>query len=122
MANRVTNDEVNDLIDAGDKDLTPFIETANSVVTDELGSSDLSVERLKKIELWLSAFYTALTIEKGGLRSKTVDDVKEVYATLSGKGFGSNRYGDVAMSLDTTGILRSMGSRGPARFTVMSTS
>ncbi len=116
---RVTHDEVNDLIATGDKDTTPFIETATNFITDELGSSGLSEARLRSIELWLSAHYTALSIEKGGLKSQTIDDVKEVYAVQDGVGLGGTRYGQTAMSLDTTGILRSLGGKGAARFTVV---
>jgi hypothetical protein len=120
---RVTTDEVNDIMTdsvSPSKDLTPHIETANLMVTEDLVGQGLSDARLKLIEKWLSAHFAAIDVEKGGLTRIRTGDASEGYTapTRMGKGLEMTRYGQQVMMLDTTGILRSHGEM-KARFTIL---
>ncbi len=122
MANRVTDDEVHAIIQEIDDDVdtTPFIETANLVINEKLVGKGLTDAMLVKIELWLSAHFTTLDNEKGGLRSSKMGESDESYVwTRGGSGFGTTRYGLTAISLDFTGILQTLSAQGAARFTVV---
>lgn len=118
MPNRVTNDEVDSIVDTK-RDTTTFIETANLLVTEHLVGKGLTDKRLKLVELYLAAHFVTVTEEKGGLRTSTTSDAKDVYALQTGMGFSMTRYGQQAMAFDTSQILRSLDKQGPARFTVV---
>lgn len=117
MAFRVTHDEVNDIFETS-TDTTPFIRTANLLVSEQLVGKGLSDARLREIELWLSAHYAAVSLEKGGLRTKVIGDARETYALQTGAGLGMTRYGQQAVAMDTTGLLRTL-DKAKARFTVL---
>jgi len=122
VANRVTDDEVHGImIDLDDTvDTTPFIETANLVITEKLVGKGLTDAMLIKIELWLSAHFATLDVEKGGLRSSKLGEADESYVwTRGGSGFGTTRYGLTAIALDTSGILQTLSAQGAARLTVV---
>lgn len=105
---RVTTTEVNDIFAVETlSDLDTFITTATLIVDEELGSAGLSSNRLKQIELYLSAHFAAVTFEKGGLRRQKVGDAEEEYKILGpdAKGMNSTRYGQQAITLDSSGTL-----------------
>lgn len=109
MANRVTADEVKEIIETT-KTIDAFITAANLTVTDLLGSStDLSTAQLKEIERWLSAHLIACGWD-ANTRSETIGDVSVTYAlgTL-GKGLDLTAYGQMVKVLDTTGVLACSG-------------
>ncbi len=111
MALRVSVVEVKQLIEVeAGVDVLPFIETANNVVDDELVGSVLSVNRLVQIELYLSAHFTSIMVERGQMRRTGTGDATEVYAGKFTQGFGLTRYGQMAMALDTTGILSGLSA------------
>ncbi len=131
MGYLVTSDQVAEIIDVPLKpdgvstyDLTPFIATADLIVTENLatatlqGGAALSVNRLTQIELWLAAHYTCLWVEKGGVNlSQLGSGSKEQYQDYGGRAlkdgimpFNSTRYGQAAMGLDTTNTLATMNS------------
>ncbi len=119
---RVTGDEVKAIIPnvEASKDLTPHIETASLIITEELSSAGLSDARLTKIELWLAAHFAIVDIERGGLRRTTAGEGTEVYAVKIGQNLSLTRYGQMVLMLDPSDILRGLGSlKGRAQFTVV---
>lgn len=120
---RVTTSDVRDIMTdsvASDKDITPHIDVANLMVTEDLGEQGLSDARLLQIEKWLSAHFVTIDVEKGGLNRIRTGEASEGYSAPSrlGKGLEMTRYGQQVMMLDTTGILRSHG-RIKSRFTIV---
>jgi hypothetical protein len=64
---RVTATEVKAIMDGvtlADAVIDSYIIGANTIVTDNLGSSTLSVAMLKEIERWLAAHLVAITRER----------------------------------------------------------
>lgn len=94
-------------------DLVPFIETANSLVTErcaghlkEDGTPFLSAARLELIERYLAAHFYQI------MKPRTVQEMAgEVQATYQSKVdllFNVTHYGQQALLLDTTGGLASL--------------
>ena len=106
---RVTDNEVKKIIDTN-RDTSIFIDQAHLVVTEELLSKGLSEDRLRSIELYLAAHFTALTEERGGLTKFKVGDATEEYMLVKGSGFAGTRYGQMAMDMDTTGTLTTISN------------
>ncbi|MHA2067165.1 MAG: hypothetical protein ACXABY_22585 [Candidatus Thorarchaeota archaeon] len=119
---RVQDAEVKEIVTTKLEDVTAFITSANLLVTDLLGDSGLSDERLKEIERWLSAHLVSMNdsgvraVEEEVGRSRR--RVGEATRQILGEGLKLTRYGQQAMILDTTGRLTSLG-KSEARFTVV---
>lgn len=115
----VSESEVKVLINTN-KDVAAFIDTAHLIVTEDLANSGHSSDRLKQIELYLAAHFVALAEEKGNISAKKVGEASERYAMTFDRGFAITRFGQNAIDLDTTGILRTMSRKGGnARLTVV---
>ena len=115
----VTDNEVKAIVDT-ERDTTPFITIAHLVVSEQLSGKSLSTERLTQIELYLAAHYTAITEERGSLKSIKMGESTDTFDTQSGQGLKLTRYGQQAISLDTSGTLKSMGVQSlPAQFRVL---
>ncbi len=115
----VTDSEVKAIIDT-DRDTTPFIETADLIITENFATSGLTTARLTQIELYLSAHFVAITEEKGNLSEHGKGDSKEKYSMTFDRGLAMTRYGQQAIDLDTTGTLKSMARKGQdAQFRVV---
>ncbi len=106
---RVTVDEVKGLIKTN-FDVQPFIDTAELIIDEALVGQGLSVVRLKIIELWLSAHFVAVAEERGALTRSKKGQSEEEYEIVVGTGLNMTRFGQQAMSLDTTGILTESAS------------
>lgn len=106
----VTDEEVKQLIDT-ERDMTPFIDIADLIVSEQLATSGLSSARLKQIELYLAAHYAAITEERGSLKSIKVGEATDTFDTQAGQGLKLTRYGQQAISLDTSGTLKVMGTQ-----------
>ena len=116
---RVTDNEVCAVVDTK-RDVSPFIETANLIVEEQLVSAGMTPARLKQIELYLSAHFVAITEERGGLTSTGTGASKETYFGLLGEGLKATRYGQQVISLDTSGILvLESGGKSQAEFRVV---
>lgn len=114
----VTDAEVKALI-ATTRDTTPFIASADLIVSENLAGLGLSDDRLKQIELYLAAHFVAVTEERGGLKSKKIGEASEGYA-ISGRGFSLTRFGQQAIDFDTSGTLKGISSAAyTARFMVV---
>ena len=110
MAYRVTAEEVSQIIevDSGITTLTPFIATANDLVTELCSGSGYSVTKLALIELWLSAHFYAvrdprLSSEKAG--------VDVAYQHKIDMRLAVTTYGQQAMLIDTAGSLAALNER-----------
>ena len=115
---RVTDAEVKAIIDT-ERDVAPFIETASLIVDEDVSGNGPSVARLRQIELYLAAHFVAITEERGGLISSATGAGKETYANNFKEGLRSTRYGQQAMSLDTSGSLALAASPQKASFEVV---
>lgn len=101
---RVTDSEVRGLIKTS-FDVDPFIATAGLLVDESLVGQGMSEERLKTIELWLSAHFVAVTEERGALMRSKKGDSDEDYEIKVGTGLNMTRFGQQAIALDSSGVL-----------------
>jgi hypothetical protein len=85
-------------------DVTPFLTSANAFVTASLGSSLLSESILKEIERWITAHMIASTKERQA-KEEEAGGAKIKYAGYWGAGLLGTSYGQMAVALDTTGVL-----------------
>jgi len=93
-------------------DVNFFISSASTYVESVLDGSGLSEAVLKQIETYIAAHFATMTYEKGGIRRKAVGDTSESYQTISEKlkGLALSRFGQQAITFDTTGILAAQGN------------
>ena len=105
--------------DDGDVDiiLEPFIEAANSLVTEMCTRGSLSDERLELIERWLSAHFYTLQSDARLTLSETVGPVTETFFGKVGFNLNLTPYGQQAMLLDTTGALANWNMQVTKGFT-----
>lgn len=100
-------------VDADD-DLTPFIETANVLVTKICGVNDgngvpyYTDSVLELIERWLSAHFYAVYRPRAEVEG--VDNVIEHIETKLDIGFNVTRYGQQAMRIDYNGFLAAVNN------------
>ena len=114
---RVTDAEVKVIIDTTLTDLSSFITTANLIVNEDLEpKGTLSEDRLKQIELYLSAHF--VTMRERQLKSEEFGDSKDVFLGEVGEGYASSTYGQQALALDSCGVLAIQGNP-KARFEVV---
>lgn len=110
MTNRVTDAEVKEIISLRSlTDTTPFIDMANSVVTEQLGTSGLSTDRLTIIEKYLAAHLVALHPDERQLTKQKIGDSEDTYGGSFGQGLKFTYFGQQALDFDTTGTLKGMG-------------
>ena len=93
--------------DLTESQIQAFIETANLMVTNVLGSSVLSDDTLRLIETYLAAHY--ITLRDPRTQSEAADGIKMTYEGKTGEGLDSSHYGQTAQELDTTGQLKAIG-------------
>lgn len=110
MAWRVTQEEVRAIIDSDSElSLAVFIDLATAV-TDYVESQDtlsqLTAAMLKEIERYLAA-YSYEFLDPQYIKKTTADSSAEFQGEF-GKGFESNKWGQLAKRLDVTGTLASM--------------
>ena len=113
MAIRVNATEVKEIIPTGIADaviLSSMITSASLLVDEIFAGSSLSTERLKLLELYLAAHFVCLTEERGGLTSTKLGDAEDDYADVFTAGYGSTRYGQMVLALDTPKLLATASS------------
>lgn len=109
MAQRVTEAEVQAIMEDYPDDLEPFIELATLMVDEELADRGMTASRLKQIEKWLAAHFAATmtpltTQEAAGSVSQSLQ------RGSPGQGLMATQYGQQAVSLDVSGRLRALSS------------
>jgi hypothetical protein len=116
MANRVTGDEVKEIISTTltSVQLAPMITAANLLVTAKCVPAGYSVAELKEIERWLSAHFTSVRDpSKSALVSKSIGEASETYQVSRGSNVSfsleTSPYGQQALILDYMGSLNSLG-------------
>jgi len=109
MANRVTHAELIEVFSTDIEDTTPFITTANLIVTDKLAGEGFTDAHLKEIEKYLSAHFASLMDPR--IAQEKIGEVAVTYEGKTGLGLDGTKYGQTVKMLDTTGILASMGKR-----------
>ena len=102
------------MADADTTDVVVFLETGNMLVNEELVGKGLSDARLKQIELYLSAHFACVALEKGGLTREKVGESEAMYRMErpSRYNLSLTRYGQQALVLDPTGSLSALDSPG----------
>lgn len=109
---RVTAAEVKEIINTSLSELqvSPYITSANVYVTDRLGTSTLAAATLKEIERWFTAHMIATTRERVA-KSEEAGGARIEYIGQFGEGLKSTPYGQMCISLDTTGLLAQEGKK-----------
>lgn len=108
MAPRVNDTEVKRIIKTS-LDTTPFINTANVLVDQYLGSSALSDVLIRQIELWWSAHLVA--IRELQPSEEKIGKTETKYQGKTGMGLNATLYGQQVLMLDPTGILNNLGRK-----------
>ena len=123
MSARVSAVQVKEVIDTSLTDATilaSMIDTANLYIDTHLLAQGHSADILEKIELYLAAHIVALTEERGSLRGGKFGDASEFLSDVYSEGFKATRFGQLAVSLDTSGVLAAVSSpQLKARFRVV---
>lgn len=100
--------------DVEDTSLEMFLADANLIITEDLAGKGHSTARLKTIERYIAAHFSLLLTERGGLTSSRQGESQDNYTSMSAlgnkaiTGFQLTRYGQQAISLDTSGTLAAM--------------
>jgi hypothetical protein len=116
MAARVTQQDVEAILDTDISDLSPFITAANLTVTKMLSGEDLSDDQLKEIERWLAAHFASIRDPR--ISAEKTGDAQVTYHGRSDLGLNFTPYGQQVKLLDTTGNLARLGMRRPKFQTV----
>ncbi len=119
MAALVTEAEVRAIYATDATSLTTFITTADLIVVENLTGKGLSSDRLKQIELYLSAHFAQLS-DGGALTTQKLGDATDAFAVKTDMGFLSTQYGQTAVTLDSSGTLAEIATpKMKARFTIV---
>jgi len=113
MANRVTGDEVKNILETirTSDQIEHYITAANLIVTEDLVGQGMSDERLKLIELYLSAHFVAIDDQRFSSHKDGEASASFMGASSIGKGLELTFQGQQALVLDSSGILRSKGKK-----------
>jgi len=123
MAARVTSEEV--LVILSDPDITEdgtdsFILAATALVDNVLGSDTTLLASLKKeIERWLAAHLIASTVERMASKAEA-GGAKIEYTGAWDKRLDSTPYGQMVLTLDSTGKMASLGSKEASAYAIPS--
>ncbi|KKN45613.1 hypothetical protein LCGC14_0681230 [marine sediment metagenome] len=115
---RILEEELQEILPSP-TDLSPYIELGNRFVTETLGSvTSLTVAQLKDIELFVSAHFAAMTVERGTPRFEQVGDSRVSWEVKAGDGLKSTRFGKMALLLDSSKTLAKLSVESVAEFRV----
>lgn len=87
--------------------IQPYISSAYTYINSILLGKGLSDSLLEQIECWLTAHMIALTRERIA-KSEEAGGAKITYAGEFGKSFDATPYGQMAVSLDSSGTLAAL--------------
>lgn len=110
---RTTSTEVELIIDTNVSAavMNALIDTANLMVTNILGDTDLGDTTLEKIECWLTAHLIAIGWERQATDEK-LGDASIKYSGVFGEGLKSTTYGQMVLMLDTSGLMSKSIKKG----------
>jgi hypothetical protein len=110
---RVTAEEVQAIMDTDltEAKITGYIDSVTIIVDGLFNSVSISDPLLKEIERWLTAHAIAISSERQA-REEGAGGAYIKYAGMTGIGLKATSYGQMAISIDTTGTL--LGSMGKA--------
>ena len=110
MATRANEEMVKGIIktELTEEEITPFLRTANVMVTDILSDEGYGAAILKEIECWLAAHFVA--VRDPQVKSEAIGDVSASYHGQSGLGLNFTPYGQQVMLLDHHGKLAEIQS------------
>lgn len=94
-----------------DADISAFIDGASLYITSQLGTSGIGDELLKEITKWYTAHMISSTNKERISISEEAGGAKIVYAGKFGELLYSTPYGQMVISLDTTGKMADIGKR-----------
>lgn len=109
---RTTEADVLELMDTDltSSQITPFLTTANAIVTDKLAGTTLSTTILEEIEKYLAA-HIASVRSKFAIEEQIGDLAKVKTGYKGGEGLQATPYGEMVLMLDTTGTMKSSYGR-----------
>jgi len=115
---RTTAEAVKEIMTKGltEAEITPFLATANALVTAHLGSSSLSDALLEEIEKYLAAHFASIR-SKYGIR-ESIGEASKTTGYKGGVGLDATPYGETAKMLDTTGTLAGLSEMRVASISV----
>lgn len=106
---RTTEAAVKEIIEVDESiSLTPFVAAAASLVDEIAVDSGHTEDRLTLIETWLAAHL--YTIRDPRPVSEAAGPVNTTYQSRVDLGLATSHYGQMAMALDTSGLLKSLSS------------
>lgn len=88
--------------------LVPFIAAANALVEEIAVESGHSEARLTLIETWLAAHFYCMRDPRAS--TETAGPVSASYQSAVALGLNTSHYGQMAMTLDTSGLLAALSS------------
>ena len=95
--------------DTSVSDTTPYIDTANTIVNENLLGRNYSDNLLEQIELWLSCHLVACFDKTR--TSEKLGDAQESYGGQYGLGLDFTQYGQQVKMIDKDGILAGLGKQ-----------
>lgn len=122
MANRVTAAEVKEVIKTklSEAEVDPYVTSANAFVDQVLGTdTTLSAAILKEIERWTAAHMIASSKTRQAKREEA-GGAKVEYTGEYGANLASTSYGQMALSLDTSGKMAATGRKVASVYAVTS--
>lgn len=98
--------------DDASKSVDHYIADANLLVTELLGTSGYSAERLELIERYLAAHYYVLGEQEGGVFEEDIGEAStKMGSTFTlGQGLRLTRFGQQVLGLDTSGIMETISA------------
>lgn len=109
---RATEDEVKSIIDTAltAEQVRPFLETANTMVTNACAGYDHTTDELRLLEMWLAAHFVAVRDPRAS--EQTLGDATVKFEGQSGLNLNSTRYGQQVLILDRFGYFARL-QKGP---------
>ena len=92
-----------------ENEVSPFVETANLMVTAYLASTDQTADALREVETYLAAHFVSLRDRL--VKSEAAGGVRFDYQGETGMGLDSSHYGQTAKLLDSSGVLKEIDGK-----------
>lgn len=105
---RASSLDVQELVGSNVANVDLYIQHSNDIVTEGLAPLGLSTVKLTLIETYLAAHFYTVAKERGALAATSMGEAKDSFHNVYTSGFGSTRFGQQAMVIDTSGKLAQM--------------